>query len=93
MKRQKSAEENRNKKGCLGLMLASVLFIIAVFAIIIYVISRPQTIDIKQQERQAIEKCWRNASDVKINSVSKAITEENCKEMEKQFTSKYLQTP
>lgn len=76
------------RRGCLGLLLAGVAFIVLVFAGLIYVMTRPQDGAIEAGERQAIEACWKSA-----NATERAFTLESCKEMEKQFVRKFGKQP
>ncbi|VXC60535.1 conserved hypothetical protein [Pseudomonas sp. 8Z] len=76
------------RRGCLGLLLAGVAFVVLTFVGLIYVMTRPQDSDIEAGERAAIEACWKSAQ-----STERSFTEESCKEMEKQFVRKFERQP
>lgn len=76
------------RRGCLGLFLAGLAFVVLVFAGLIYVMTRPQGGEIEARERQAIEACWQSA-----NATERSFTRESCQEMEKQFARKFGHQP
>ncbi|GGJ82647.1 hypothetical protein [Pseudomonas matsuisoli] len=82
-----------NKGGCLWLMLAGVAFIVLVFAIIIYSITRPSTDSVKANERAAIEACWKRANDETATPTSRSFAKDSCVEREKQYRIKFGDEP
>lgn len=76
------------RRGCLGLFLAGLAFVVLVLAGLIYIMTRPQDGEIEAREREAIEACWQSAQ-----ATERAFTQESCQEMEKQFLRKFGQQP
>lgn len=76
------------RRGCLGLFLAGLLFVVLVFVGLIYIMTRPQDGEIEAAEREAIEACWKNA-----DATERSFTVESCQEMEKQFLRKFGHQP
>ena len=79
--------------GCLWLTLLGLAFIVLVFGIIIYAITREQTADIQANELSAIQACWIKANDPTAKPTSRAFATDSFKEMEKQFRIKYGREP
>ncbi|SDE86077.1 hypothetical protein [Phytopseudomonas seleniipraecipitans] len=79
--------------GCLWLTLLGLAFIVLVFGIIIYSITREQTADIQANELGAIQTCWDKANDPSATLTSRSFATDSCKEMEKQFRIKYGREP
>lgn len=92
---QRSAEssDKGNSRGCLGLIVLGLAFIVLVFGIIIYAITREQTADIQANELNAIKACWVKANDPTATPTSRSFATDSCKEMEKQFRIKYNREP
>jgi hypothetical protein len=82
-------EKGGNRSGCLWLMLAGVGFIVLVFAIIIYSITRPSTEAVQANERVAIETCWKRANDESVAPTSRSFAKDSCVEREKQYKIKF----
>ena len=76
------------RRGCLGLFLAGLAFVVLIFAGLIYIMTRPQDSEIEAGERAAIEACWKSAQ-----ATERSFTEESCQEMEKQFLRKFGHQP
>lgn len=76
------------RRGCLGLFLAGLLFVVLVFVGLIYIMTRPQDGEIEAAEREAIEACWKSA-----DATERSFTVESCQEMEKQFQRKFGYQP
>lgn len=76
------------RRGCLGLFLAGLAFVVLIFAGLIYIMTRPQDGEIEAGERAAIEACWKSAQ-----ATERSFTEESCQEMEKQFLRKFGHQP
>lgn len=89
--RKMSASEDKSglgRRGCLGLFLAGLAFVVLIFAGLIYIMTRPQDAEIEAGERAAIEACWKSAQ-----ATERSFTEESCQEMEKQFLRKFGRQP
>lgn len=93
--RNRSTEQSDDGKrgGCLWLTLLGLGFIVLVFGIIIYAITREQTADVQANELGAIQACWDKANDPSATPTSRAFATDSCKEMEKQFRIKYGREP
>lgn len=93
--RNQSSEQpdTGGRGGCLWLTLLGLAFIVLVFGIIIYSITREQTADIQANELGAIKACWVKANDPGATPTSRAFATDSCKEMEKQFRIKYGREP
>ncbi len=91
--RNRSPEQPDDGKrgGCLWLTLLGLGFIVLVFGIIIFAITREQTADVQANEQRAIQACWVKANDPSATPTSRAFATDSCKEMEKQFRIKYGQ--
>lgn len=76
------------RRGCLGLFLAGLMFVVLIFAGLIYIMTRPQDSEIEAGERATIEACWKSAQ-----ATERSFTEESCQEMEKQFLRKFGHQP
>ena len=76
------------RRGCLGLFLAGLAFVVLIFAGLIYIMTRRQDSEIEAGERTAIEACWKSAQ-----ATERSFTEESCQEMEKQFLRKFGHQP
>ncbi|TXR39762.1 hypothetical protein FVE88_07480 [Ectopseudomonas mendocina] len=76
------------RRGCLGLFLAGLAFVVLIFAGLIYIMTRPQDSEIEAGERAAIDACWQSAQ-----ATERSFTEESCREMEKQFLRKFGHQP
>lgn len=85
-----TSEENSGlgRRGCLGLFLVGLAFVVLIFAGLIYIMTRPQGGEIEAGERAAIEACWKSAQ-----ATERSFTEESCQEMEKQFLRKFGRQP
>jgi hypothetical protein len=75
------------------LLLLGVLFVALLTAALCYGVSRPHNADIEGQERNAVEQCQLRSNDPSASSVSRSIQAEACREMAKQFTSKFHREP
>ncbi|TBU96367.1 hypothetical protein [Phytopseudomonas dryadis] len=85
--------DNGKRSGCLWLILLGIAFIVLVFGIIIYSITRDQTAEVQANEVRAIQACWVKANDPSATPTSRAFATDSCKEMEKQFRIKYGREP
>ncbi|MBD9655059.1 MULTISPECIES: hypothetical protein [unclassified Pseudomonas] len=91
---QSPEQPNSGKRGgCLWLTLLGLAFIVLVFGIIIYAITREQTAEVQANEQRAIQACWVKANDPSATPTSRAFATDSCKEMEKQFRIKYDRDP
>jgi uncharacterized membrane protein len=81
--------DSGKRSGCLWLILAGLAFIVLVFGIIIYAITRDQNAAVQVNERNAIRACWVKANDATATPTSRAFATESCKEMEKQYRLKF----
>ncbi|MGF6986263.1 hypothetical protein QFZ99_005804 [Paraburkholderia atlantica] len=70
-------------------LLCAGLFVTAVTAALLYGVSRPQTPVIEEQERLAVDQCWRSSQDSTQSRPSRRFQEDACREMEAQFRSKF----
>ncbi|WP_437881326.1 hypothetical protein [Pseudomonas sp. LRF_L74] len=86
-------QDSGKRGGCLWLILAGLAFIVLVFAIIIYAITRDKTPEVEANEQAAITACWARANDPDVAQTSRAFATDSCKEMEKQFKIKFGRDP
>ncbi|QLF93454.1 hypothetical protein HW090_09690 [Pseudomonas sp. ABC1] len=85
---EKDGSPALSRRGCLGLLLIGLAFIVLVYTVIIYIMTKPQDEVTEANERQAIELCWQRAEDTE-----RSFTRDSCKEMEKQFKRKFGREP
>lgn len=75
------------------LLLLGILFVTLLTVALCYGVSRPYDGDIEAQERNAVVQCRLRSSDPSTSAVSRSIQSEACREMAKQFTSKFHREP
>ncbi|MGG4605688.1 hypothetical protein ACLPHM_12915 [Paenalcaligenes sp. Me131] len=75
------------------IMAGSGLFIIAMLAVLAYVMSRPQTPAVQAAEQQAILKCRERSVDPSRSLIAQQELAKSCQEMTKQYVRKFGQQP
>ncbi|UEC01721.1 hypothetical protein [Burkholderia vietnamiensis] len=75
------------------LLLLGILFVALLTLAFCYGVSRPHDADTEAQERNAVEQCRRRSNDPATPALSRSFQAEACREMAKQFTSKFHREP
>ncbi|WP_454726704.1 MULTISPECIES: hypothetical protein [Cupriavidus] len=73
-------------------LAAGGLFIALVLGAFVFGVSRPQSAQIEAGERDAIGQCWRRGESA-ATPAARSFQAEACREMEKQFRSKFRRAP
>ena len=81
------------KKGCLLLIMLAVAFIVLVYAVMIFCMTKLQNNDAETNAREEIIQCQKSLTAIDENSVQALSKNESCKEMKKQFISRYSHQP
>ncbi|MDV6320200.1 hypothetical protein [Chromohalobacter sp. HP20-39] len=88
-----SSPRRASRKGCLGLIVGAIAFIVAVYAIIIYFISQGATPEDEAREERGIAQCWQSLTASEMSVRERHTTQERCQEMTEQFEVKYGHPP
>lgn len=73
-------------------MAAGGVFVALLLGAFVFGVSRPQTAAAEAAERHAVVQCWRR-SQAAASPASRSFQAEACREMEKQFRSKFRRAP
>jgi len=90
---RENAPRRASRKGCLGLIVGAIAFIVAVYAIIIYFISQGATPEDEAREERGIAQCWQSLTASEMSVRERHTTQERCQEMTEQFEVKYGHPP
>ncbi|OHV12171.1 hypothetical protein BH688_05845 [Kushneria phosphatilytica] len=85
-------EQKTSRKGCLGLMLAALAFIVLVYGIIIAYMTTHRTDEQKVNELQSIRQCQQQTRETADDAVAHH-RRNSCQEMIEQFEAKYGHPP